>query len=103
MESLLHWLVSRQTSVLQEDEEYEVSDSEPVGATTSEPSDAPNVPGVALSPAEISRASTPSVEVLPEELIWAGFSGRCNKPADTCYSFWNGGALAVCILPCQLR
>ena len=27
--------------------------------------------------------------------IFAGFNGRCNKPADTCYSFWAGGALAV--------
>lgn len=25
----------------------------------------------------------------------AGFSGRGNKVADTCYSFWSGGALAV--------
>ena len=26
-----------------------------------------------------------------------GFSGRVNKPADTCYSFWVGGALDVCL------
>jgi geranylgeranyl transferase type-1 subunit beta len=26
---------------------------------------------------------------------WAGFSGRCNKIADTCYSWWVGGSLAV--------
>lgn len=25
-----------------------------------------------------------------------GFNGRVNKPADTCYSFWVGGALDVC-------
>jgi geranylgeranyl transferase type-1 subunit beta len=24
-----------------------------------------------------------------------GFNGRVNKPADTCYSFWVGGALDV--------
>jgi len=24
-----------------------------------------------------------------------GFNGRVNKPADTCYSFWAGGALDV--------
>ena len=24
-----------------------------------------------------------------------GFSGRTNKPADTCYCFWCGGALKV--------
>jgi geranylgeranyl transferase type-1 subunit beta len=27
--------------------------------------------------------------------ISAGFSGRCNKMADTCYCFWNAGALAL--------
>jgi geranylgeranyl transferase type-1 subunit beta len=25
--------------------------------------------------------------------IWGGFNGRCNKRADTCYSFWVGGSL----------
>jgi geranylgeranyl transferase type-1 subunit beta len=24
-----------------------------------------------------------------------GFNGRVNKPSDTCYSFWAGGALDV--------
>jgi geranylgeranyl transferase type-1 subunit beta len=24
-----------------------------------------------------------------------GFNGRVNKPSDTCYSFWVGGALDV--------
>ncbi|KAF9929085.1 Geranylgeranyl transferase type-1 subunit beta [Linnemannia zychae] len=24
-----------------------------------------------------------------------GFQGRCNKPTDTCYSFWIGGAIAI--------
>lgn len=24
-----------------------------------------------------------------------GFNGRPNKPADTCYSFWTGGALKI--------
>ena len=26
---------------------------------------------------------------------WAGFQGRCNKRADTCYSFWVGASLDV--------
>ena len=29
----------------------------------------------------------------------AGFNGRCNKPADTCYSFWAGSTLAVSSMP----
>ncbi len=30
---------------------------------------------------------------------WAGFNGRPNKIADTCYGFWVGGSLAVRALP----
>jgi geranylgeranyl transferase type-1 subunit beta len=29
------------------------------------------------------------------QAIPVGFGGRCNKMADTCYCFWNGGALAI--------
>ena len=32
--------------------------------------------------------------------ITAGFNGRCNKPADTCYSFWALGTLAVSLPSC---
>lgn len=31
------------------------------------------------------------------ELQWAGFNGRPNKIADTCYSWWVCGSLAVSI------
>lgn len=27
--------------------------------------------------------------------VWGGFHGRCNKNADTCYSFWIGASLDV--------
>ena len=27
--------------------------------------------------------------------VSAGFNGRCNKVADTCYAFWVGASLAV--------
>jgi geranylgeranyl transferase type-1 subunit beta len=30
--------------------------------------------------------------------LWGGFHGRCNKKADTCYSFWVGASLEVCSL-----
>lgn len=109
MDRLLHWLVNRQTSVLQEDEEYEVSDGETAGTATSEMPDPSNVEAIVVPPSEISRAGTPSLDVVLEELLWAGFNGRCNKTADTCYSFWNGGTLAVrcCsisrIEPCRTR
>ena len=34
-------------------------------------------------------------ETIVEDPHWAGFNGRCNKVADTCYSFWVGGSLGV--------
>lgn len=95
MDRLLHWLVSRQTSVLQEEEEYEVSDEETAGNPPREAPESFHVEGAIISQAEMSRAATPLLDVLGDELLWAGFNGRCNKTADTCYSFWNAGALAV--------
>jgi geranylgeranyl transferase type-1 subunit beta len=32
---------------------------------------------------------------LEDNLRFVGFGGRCNKPADTCYCWWVGGALSV--------
>ena len=40
-------------------------------------------------------SSSASLRPNAEDLLFVGFSGRCNKFADTCYSFWAGGALAV--------
>jgi geranylgeranyl transferase type-1 subunit beta len=34
-------------------------------------------------------------EQLDTQKMIAGFCGRCGKMADTCYCFWNVGALAV--------
>jgi geranylgeranyl transferase type-1 subunit beta len=40
--------------------------------------------------------SLPKIASIPGDTIpCAGFNGRCNKVADTCYSFWNGATLAV--------
>lgn len=46
------------------------------------------------SPGRAAPDSRP-LEVNPGDVFCAGFNGRCNKPADTCYSFWVGGALCV--------
>jgi len=44
-------------------------------------------------PPRVARSS--AVEIDPAALLWVGFSGRCNKFADTCYSWWAGGTLAM--------
>ena len=35
------------------------------------------------------------IEVTPEKLLRAGFNGRYNKVADTCYAWWVGGSLGI--------
>jgi len=34
-------------------------------------------------------------QVSSDDNTYGGFNGRVNKPTDTCYSFWAGGALDV--------
>lgn len=48
-------------------------------------------------PAPLPTPPLESLDVDPEQLLWIGFSGRCNKFADTCYAFWAGGTLGVSI------
>lgn len=72
----IDWLVSRQTEILDEDQAKEMNDAdtgiESIGGT-----------GISVGPFTDSR------------LQWAGFNGRSNKIADTCYCFWACGALSV--------
>lgn len=49
-----------------------------------------------VSVADHTQAVPQSIEVSPEDMQWVGVSGRCNKVADTCYTFWVGGTLGVC-------
>jgi geranylgeranyl transferase type-1 subunit beta len=81
---LLHWLVSRATNNLYEhdDEEETEKDTNDVNAT--EHSNSVKVGG--------SDIADPDDDCL-------GFSGRPNKPADTCYSWWIGASLQVRKMP----
>lgn len=82
VEDVVRCLVYRQTSMLEE---------------SKAPAPLFRVQGACLDPFEpLSPISSSHLE----ELQYAGFNGRCNKVADTCYSFWVGGTLAVsCPLP----
>ncbi|KAL8702940.1 MAG: hypothetical protein Q9201_003894 [Fulgogasparrea decipioides] len=93
---LVSWLVSLQTTLLQE-EELAVSD-EPGPAAQIGPeggSDVSHAQVAAVVPQEATLPDSRNVESLAEELQWAGLTGRCNKIADTCYSFWVGGSLSI--------
>ncbi|KAK2768860.1 hypothetical protein FQN54_000720 [Arachnomyces sp. PD_36] len=89
-ERLVRWLVGMQTTEIYDDDDEEDQPSAPDKPT----SDAP------ASFKDASQNRTPSLipDILPprtEELQWAGFSGRCNKLADTCYCFWVTGTLDI--------
>lgn len=90
-ESLVRWLVTRQTCELGDDEEesdeedgHGVDEIGPLSATVEEPSLDTKVDQLPVVPPETE-----------DSLRWAGFNGRCNKYADTCYSFWNTASLNV--------
>ena len=88
-EALITWLASRQTAQLEEPDEPDSEDEQPQVSETGPLAD--RIHGL------------PNVEAPEAETITcAGFNGRCNKYADTCYSFWNGATLVVCdALPCR--
>ena len=100
---LTRWLVSRQTLMLQDSEDrmYVAEDefAHPGSAPAPVPTVLPltfHVLGGFPVPAEIAlHAEPPSIEVSPYHQQWVGVNGRCNKIADTCYSFWVGGTLGV--------
>lgn len=93
LEDTVRWLIYRQTTAIQDDEEYRVSGND-------SPADV-RLPELlqshegAFVPTAVAHAPLLPLHLSDEELKWAGMNGRCNKPADTCYSFWAGGALAV--------
>ena len=110
LESSVRWMLDRQTTYLEEVDEYNEesgdlanidTDSGPVSGSPSRPPQQTSTPATflphigALYIDERPRASPPTINLREEDLRWAGFNGRHNKVADTCYCFWNTGAIAV--------
>lgn len=94
LENVVHFLVNLQTSSSQEEELIHTSSTSTSifhvqGASVDPPQN------VASSHPEKSLSTFPLPTVSLGEIKHAGFGGRCNKIADTCYSFWAGGTLAV--------
>ncbi|KAG2419898.1 hypothetical protein HFD88_004695 [Aspergillus terreus] len=86
-ESLVRWLVARQTTELGDDDDDES------GSEVEETQDLSD---------RVEQLSLENIHRLPncpvptaDSLRWAGFNGRSNKYADTCYSFWNTATLAM--------
>lgn len=80
-ELLLRWLVARQTADL--------------GESGSDNDDEQPPPSEEQFDARYVDELPPIEPPSEESLQWAGFNGRANKAADTCYSFWNTATLAV--------
>ena len=95
VENVTRWLVSRQTLMLHEGDEFTVADEEPPALTPKVFPPTFHVQGAFPVSVADSSITNASVEVSPHDLQWAGFNGRCNKVADTCYAFWVGGTLGV--------
>lgn len=108
------WILARQTTYLDENEPETDEQTSQLPPPQPEAVHLPSFPlgsphaanfqatpqpsSKATSSARPQNAKAPILDFSKERPQWAGFSGRPNKVADTCYCFWNTGALAVRIL-----
>ncbi|KAL2857749.1 terpenoid cyclases/protein prenyltransferase alpha-alpha toroid [Aspergillus pseudoustus] len=92
-ESLVRWLVSRQTTELGEEDDSEDDSDDGTSEANIAQDLAEAVAGLSIDESIVKLLAIPP----PSEnsLHWAGFNGRCNKYADTCYSFWNTATLEM--------
>ena len=100
VDNITRWLVARQTLMLQEDREDLTMDDddyvEPLPAPVAAPDfSRPTFHVIGAFPVSVAHMSQPLLEISLFERQWVGVNGRCNKVADTCYSFWVGGTLGV--------
>jgi geranylgeranyl transferase type-1 subunit beta len=100
-EECVHCIVSRQSTHLEEvdDEEYQLDAAVASSESFLRPSPVigylPPLGPLSLDE-EPHGQSPPPLDARDEHMQYVGFNGRPNKVVDTCYSFWNLGALAVC-------
>ncbi len=97
-DATLRWLVSRLTTTIDEEENYDeyfeeyndgysqdsAHEEKPIPSEPIEIFD--SVPNGAIK-------SSPPFDTT--WLHWIGYNGRSNKTADTCYAFWVGASLNV--------
>jgi len=83
------WMLDRQTTWIDED------DLEDDGGEGGEERGGEHDGGKPETQQKRGLSMSSLQQHLPTENPIAGFNGRCGKVADTCYCFWNVGALAV--------
>ena len=110
IDQVTRWLVFRQT--LYEDEDVDVDEQTPDSETNGRNEDSltkiAQNPSAALQaeakyPVKYQVNAVPTLESHMQDLSSAGFNGRCNKVADTCYAWWVGGTLSVRIHSLSLK
>ena len=98
-DNMTQWLIARQTLILDDDQqEAEMETSEQAAQAFPAKYHVFGATPERLEPA--SPLDLPSIEPRSDDLQWVGVNGRCNKAADTCYTFWVGGTLAVSLPAC---
>ncbi|KAF7502447.1 hypothetical protein GJ744_005811 [Endocarpon pusillum] len=109
LDDCTRWVLNRQTTYLEEDEpeDDEQASSIPQPEAVSLPSSplgsphathfrvTPLSPPKTPSPVRMQIVAAPILNCAKQDLLWAGFNGRTNKIADTCYCFWNTAVLAM--------
>jgi geranylgeranyl transferase type-1 subunit beta len=94
----VNWLASRQTDNIgeeeNEDEEEEEDEDEDMDKDKTKSNDEQEI-DTETGVEERIHALPGLTEIAGDTIMCAGFNGRCNKVADTCYSFWNGATLLV--------
>jgi geranylgeranyl transferase type-1 subunit beta len=83
----LHWLVSRQTLTLDEDDGLDTMNDETDSSETCH--DAHTFVKLGAYPSVQAKLNSKGRPHIHYELEWVGMNGRCNKIADTCYAYWT--------------
>jgi geranylgeranyl transferase type-1 subunit beta len=89
----LHWLASRQTLTLDEDDAVDTLGDETDSSATGQ--DSHSFVKLDSYPSEPGRQPAAQQPQSHFELKWVGLNGRCNKIGDTCYAYWSCAPLKV--------
>jgi geranylgeranyl transferase type-1 subunit beta len=92
--ALLRWLVLRQTAELDTEDDSDYEDNDEGEKESIAIKNSKYVADVKNINDRIPRLPD-LMPVKKWDYDWAGFNGRQNKPADTCYCFWVNGTIAV--------
>jgi geranylgeranyl transferase type-1 subunit beta len=93
LKNTLHWLASRQTATLEDDDGIDTFDDETDTSNTCH--DAHSFVKVSAYPTTSIENTTGQQPKVPYDLAWVGMNGRCNKIADTCYAYWVSTPLQI--------